>query len=527
MNGKLKVIIAFNLSMAAAIALIFLNLDFISQFAALLMIFIFPAAGLVLFRESDGVMKIARGFVYSTVISMGILALFVLGGIPVQQGTYLAALVATGNFFLLYNLLKKKEISFEKKGRGFYQTAALVAVIAGGLSFWGATRVVPVLQDHDSVMECPAYGLATTLKPYCIETRVPFYFAKGPTSHFIYAFPLVLTDKLERVKHYYNTSQAALTTPDLERKIVGMWHAEFKRWFPKHSDRVVIETRTTSVFISVMLALLLFAILSEIAGSTSLALVLSVVFATLPEIFVRDSYAGYQNISNFFLLLALYYFLKNQENALTALLLATINQKCVIVLGLAVGTWLLLNKPDLKKLILNKTLIALLIGMLLLYAYGAIIHPESLLKDQFQRHGVDRLLHQNPNKGMAYPSLGGLWSMFAFNYGVFFLLLVLISSLLLIKSRQAFPRATVLLFLIMATAFVFSIVDWKMTKHLDLMIPAMMLVTAYGCRAELWRISRPYRNFVAALLGLVLINNGWIIYKLAENFSWLKVTPIW
>ena len=50
---------------------------------------------------------------------------------------------------------------------------------------------------------------------------------------------------------------------------------------------------------------------------------------------------------------------------------------------------------------------------------------------------------------------------------------------------------------------------------------------AYGFRDQLWQTSRKYKYFVLALLGLILVNNGWIIFKLAEDFSWLKVTPIW
>jgi hypothetical protein len=527
MNKKWKVIAVFNLFAALAIVLVYSKITYVSQFAALILIFLFPAAGLVLFRQSNGLLKIVRGFVYSTVISMAIFAISVFMGLPLGQLSYTAALLLLGNFFLIFNLVKKKEIVFEKKDKRYYLFAALVILVAGGLSFWGALRVVPVLQDHDAVMECPTYGLATTLKPYCIETRVPFYLAKGPTSHFIYAFPLVLTGNLERVKHYYDTSLAALNQPDFKKNIVRMWHAEFKRWFPRQTDRVILETRTTSIFISIMLALLLFAIIAEIVHSHSLALVLSFIFLTLPEIFVRNSYAGYQNISNLFLLLAIYHFIRNCEDWSTPLLLATINQKCVIVLGLAVGFWLLYNKTNFKKILLNKTLIGLVIGMLLLYTYGFLIHPQSLLEDQFQRHGVDRLLHQNPIAGMNYPSIGGLWAMFAFNYGAFFLVLFLVSAVLLFKNRQAFPRAMLLLFIVASTALVFSVVDWKMTKHLDLMVPAMMLVMAYGFKDKLWNISRKYRIMTWGLMGLIMINNGWIIFKLAENFSWLKVTPIW
>ncbi len=526
MKNKCKTIVLFNLFFLLGSVLVYLRLDYINQFAALLMIFVFPSAGLVLFSEGHLPMKIVRGFACSTLISIVILGTFVLASIPVTQSTYLAALALTGNFFLVFNLLKKKEILFEKKGKEFYLVAALVVTSCACLTFWGATRVVPVLQDHDSVMECPAYGLAKTFKPYCIETRVPYYFAKGPTSHFIYAFPLVLTGRLERVKHYYDTSVDALNLRDFPRQIVKLWHSEFKRWFPKHGGQVIVETRTTSVFISLMLVLLLFAVLAEITPNCYLAGLLSIVFMTLPEIFVRNSYAGYQNISNLFLLLAIYQFITHREEWLTPLLVATTNQKCVLVLGLAVGAWLLLNKTKLK-VFTSKTLLGLLIGMLLFYAYGMAIHPSSLMEDLFQRHGIDRLLHNNPNKGMDYPSLAGLWSMFAFNYGYPFLLLALFSSVLLLRNRKAFPRAQVLLLIIAATSMIFSLVDWKMTKHLDLMVPAIMLVIAYGWRDRWWLAFPRYRVAVLAVIALVLANNIWIIAKLAQDFSWLKVTPIW
>ena len=168
------------------------------------------------------------------------------------------------------------------------------------------------------------------------------------------------------------------------------------------------------------------------------------------------------------MLLALYHFIKDQEDWLTPLLVATTNQKCVLVLGMAIGIWLLLNKAN-WRVFVNKTLAGLLVGMILLYAYGLAIHPSSLLMDQFQRHGIDRLLHQNPNKGDGlsfFPASGPCsplttatrsscwrWPRRRFCTGT-----------------ENFPRAMVLVFLIAATALLFSLVDWKMTKHLDLMV---------------------------------------------------------
>ena len=88
----------------------------------------------------------------------------------------------------------------------------------------------------------------------------------------------MLTDRLERVKHYYDTAQAALHARDFKGTSWPCGTPSSGSWFPKHGDRVIVETRTTSIYISIMLALLLFAILAEIAPTYSLAALLNVVF---------------------------------------------------------------------------------------------------------------------------------------------------------------------------------------------------------------------------------------------------------
>lgn len=93
--------------------------------------------------------------------------------------------------------------------------------------------------------------------------------------------------------------------------------------------------------------------------------------------------------------------------------------------------------------------------------------------------------------------------------------------------KEGVSPETVLLLLIASTALIFSIVDWKMTKHLDLMIPAMMLIMAFGWREALPPARRAFAFGTVALLGLVLLSNVWIIVKLTQDFSWLKVSPIW
>ncbi len=503
--------------------------DYFAQFAALLLIFVMPALPRILLSFHEPFERLARGFIDSFLINLALVVVSVGLRFDLRPLPYFLALLGftlARTAWLLRAAKNGQGGNRQLLPRPVIAAAVVVVLAALVLSLWGALKVVPILQDHDSVMECPTYGLAKTLKPYCIETRVPYSFAKGPTSHFCYAFPLLLTDRLDRVKHYYDTSRQSLELRDFKRQIVGLWHQEFKGWFPRQSDQVLVETRTTSVFLSVLLCLLLFLAVQEITGSAGKALLLTLLFMTLPEIFVRNAYAGYQNASNIFLLIGIVQFMRRRETWIVPILLATTNQKGVIVLGLACVFWLLWQRRSLRPLFSSKTLWALFLGMLLLYAYGYVIHPPSLLQDQFEHHGVDRVLHRNPLPGMQYPPVPELWREFAFNYGPLLILCALAAGFLLLRHRRRHPEELLLLLVVLVTAAAFSVVDWKMTKHLDLLVPSLILLLARG-----WVLADPAPGFprrtLAGVATCLFLYNGWILWHLAQDFNWLTVLPIW
>ena len=502
--------------------------DYFVQFAALLLIFGLPALPRLFLSPLVPFERLARGFIDSFLINLALVVVSVLCRFELRPLLYFAALLGITLVRMAWLLRSARPAAGKLVvlSRPAILGAILVVLAALLLNLWGALKVVPVLQDHDSVMECPTYGLAKTLKPYCIETRVPYSFAKGPTAHFCYAFPLLLTDRLERVKHYYDTSLRSLELPNFKKQIVGLWHGEFKGWFPRQTGQVLLETRTTSIFLSATLCLLLFLALSEITGSSAASLLLTLLFMTLPEIFVRDSYAGYQNASNIFLLIGIVQFMRHRETWIVPILLATTNQKAVIILGAACALWILWQQRSIKKLFSSRTLWGLFLGMSLLYAYGYAIRPPSLLQDQFEHHGVDRLLHRNPLPGMHYPSVPELWREFAFNYGPLLIMCGVAAGLLLWRRRRDHAEELLLMLVILVTAAAFSAVDWKMTKHLDLMIPALILLLGRG-----WQLVQPWRGprrvaLTVTTTGLFLYN-GWIIWHLTQDFAWLKVLPIW
>jgi len=72
------------------------------------------------------------------------------------------------------------------------------------------------------------------------------------------------------------------------------------------------------------------------------------------------------------------------------------------------------------------------------------------------------------------------------------------------------------------SVLVFSVVDWRMTKHLALMLIPLVLALAPARTAPKWRVAVP---IVTALLMVVF--NLWSLQSLTQNFMSFTITPAW
>ena len=75
---------------------------------------------------------------------------------------------------------------------------------------------------------------------------------------------------------------------------------------------------------------------------------------------------------------------------------------------------------------------------------------------------------------------------------------------------------------ILVTAVVFTIVDWRMTKHLALIIMPLVLAVVPDRSAPRWRIAA-----AVVCLGLVALFQARDVIALARDFSSFVVTPQW
>ena len=76
---------------------------------------------------------------------------------------------------------------------------------------------------------------------------------------------------------------------------------------------------------------------------------------------------------------------------------------------------------------------------------------------------------------------------------------------------------------VLVAALVFSLTDWRQTKHLSLLIaPALVGM------AEAWAAFRPRpRRLGLVLLMLMILGNCWLSARLAADFSALRPSTVW
>jgi len=421
-----------------------------------------------------------------------------------------------------YNTLR---VTFPNiNGKLFALLAFLLASLFYCQSYIGAAYKVPPLEDHDTETQGTAYGLIHTMKPYYVTNRgTVHFFAHTLLLHLYIGQSAFLSGDLERLEHYY---ESALSIKEKKRRhsyaeLYKVWKEGYERF---KEDPVLVPTRTPNLFLASAALFILAFIIWRKTGSMAAAAGTSILFMTLPEVYVRSSYGGYFAITMFFMLMMTYSYLEaidssSQGNLTKSTLLITslivgflgvwANHKLVFV-PVAFGVhaiWRLyrntgrniINIINLKEwnnsstLVINlkewnnsSTLVAimLLIGVFAGWAsfaiYGFWVAPRDFVVDHIWKHVLGRFQLQDVRLvekvvgDWVYPSIAELWVQYGEHIGW------VVAVLAIVAICRALPRLNDfeggLLFWFGLGAVAFSITDWRQTKHLSLIIPPLVLL---------------------------------------------------
>jgi hypothetical protein len=323
-----------------------------------------------------------------------------------------------------------------------------------------------------------------------------------------------------------------------------------------------LATRTPSVFLSALAVGLLACWIGRMTGRSWLGLLTATTLVTGPEMFVRGVYAG-QAAINTFLLVQILWLVEHERpgglpseghetcssewagagatGLLAGVLAGLANQK-LMLMPAALVAWELLRLAPIWKVretvraVLHPVALGFAAGTMLFWAWGLAISPATFWLEQIRYHLIDRLVHENPLGYANYPSVAGLWLEFWEHTGYVLLPLGIVALGVLCLRKEppgegdkadratAGWRHTPGLWTLWAllTAVVFSLIDWRQTKHL---LP--LLLPLHLAPARWTAMSRGILWGVAVLFAGLLVWNLGMLRLLATDFQAFPITPAW
>jgi len=456
-------------------------------------------------------------------------------------------------------------------------TSFVLFLAAYGLFFFGAERVVTPQEDHDWEVQGTGYALLDRMEPLLITDRGnEYFFAHPPLLHYYVAASFLYHNALDYLQQYDEASRRAYAASHgLEFKpyrglvwnsrVVAVDGADYILLSPigervRHPVKEVelqvtseifeetphtLETRTPTIFLAALTVAMIGYWSVKVSGRWWIGLVVGAAYATSPEVFVRSSYGGYFGISNFgvaSLLLATVAWdsRRGKREAtvcfLVALLLALANHKLVL-LPVGLATWELLRSDRLgglsriRRALLHPALLGFAAGTAVFWMYGLLISAGAFWEDHLRTHLFDRIAHHNPLGYGGYPSMLGLWGELFSRTGYVLVPLGAIALCCVVPQRKIAElgedfRVGTGGWLVWALlcAVLFSLVDWRMTKHL------MPLMVLFHLTPVLWAGRRNVARYAICTVFVCLLAwNVQALLTLASDFDRfsLSVTPQW
>jgi hypothetical protein len=544
-----------NLPFILALTLIHLLPSFLVTLVVGANLFIAPGLTWTDQRDRDGFVIVFRAVIASLLAALASWLLVMLLPGPTSRVAFILVLAAITNLGLLRGF---RNGAYTGKGL----SSRLCLIVAGFAalfylqSYVGAAYRIPPLEDHDMETQGTAYGLINDLQPTMVTNRHKrFFFAHPLLLHFYIGASALISDDLERLR-YYHESSLAVAQPGAD--LHARWEQD-KAHFDR--DPVLLPTRTPNLFFAALTLFPLGFLVFRISGSRAAAAGACVLYATLPEVYVRSAYGGYMAITNFLTLSGAYFYLQAtglfahsdygvdrapaalRSVAGTAFMGAWSNQKSVLIVMASTahaGLCFLLDRGTAVFVELwrrarkrPEVVAAFVIGVCFVagwftYAlFGLSVSAQDFFNDHVKSHVAGRLRLKDVNLAEAragewvYPSIAALWKQFSHHTGY---AVVLAGALASVFAARRVRKAEGLFLLWLAIGAIgFSLVDWRQTKHLSKILPPLvvLIMVFWGS------LEGRARTALTAVLGGAVLWNLWTIGRLMADFEYLKPLPIW
>jgi len=466
---------------------------------------------------------VSRLLVSSTIALVLGLAAFRLAGVMPAQSTMWLLMAGAGNAGLLAGWLARRRLAWPRCLTRRELTLAII-VMTGALAVGHvmATRVVPPFPDHDLDLQGTGYALVAHLTPRVLNDRaLLYYFAHPPVLHVYVAASFLYQGRIDALQVYDRITMGASGPGDTAA--LEAIAAEFVR------DPKLPETRTPNVGFAAVTAALLLIWGFRRSRRWWLSALIVLAYLSNPEVIVRSAYGGYFALSTLAaVLMVMSACGPRRAGAGTAVWAALVDHKLIVLVAGSVIGWVAAARRLREGVRRSAVLVVgFAAGTALFWWYGLAIAPMDFVSDHLRHHLWERLAHNNSLGYGGYPSVVGLWREFAAHTGVILLPVALVLAAVDLRRTPERPtRRTPLPWLllgwIVVTVVAFSVIDWRMTKHLMPMVIALHVLLAPARHAPRWRVA------AAALTCFWLV--AWnlpAVIGLVRDFAGFVVSPAW
>lgn len=390
-----------------------------------------------------------------------------------------------------------------------------------------ALRVVPPLVDQDVELQGTAHALATRQVPATVTDRgTTYFFAHPPLLHLLTSGSFALSGRLSRVADADRLARAGQARDASREPALGayppryydLWWELLERF---HREPQLWPTRALNVLLAAAALGWLSELAARTSGSTLVAGLFAAVLGSFPEFLVRGAYGGYFSLTLFTSLAVLAALAEGRAAAsgLPAALAALTDQKGLLV----PAAWVLAAPRAIGRARLVPAAAAAA-ALAAFAVWGLLVDAPSFVHDFLREHVARRLaLHDVRlvhDPSVWYPSIPELWAEFVSRYGLLFTLASAAASLLALRSKAPLVRAAGAAVLL--GALVFSLTDWRQTKHLSLVVAPALL--ALGGLVP--REGRGRWAFVLLLIAMIA-TNLLASFALVADFDALRPSTIW
>lgn len=516
----------------------------IAASAVIAVVLLVPGAGWFRCVRADDVACILKIVLVSIGLSVAVVVVLALAGM-VSRNAYLLSVFTIANVGLWVR--RNARVDSVQPPDADAVAVRKVLLLCAGLfflvSFDAATRRIPPLEDHDSEMQGTAWALVHELEPAMVTNRgTVHYFAHPLLLHQLTAVSALLFGDLEGLRYYRDTVAAVENAPYDEH--VAIWR---ERILPRfRASPFLLATRTINVGLGALALLTLGFLAFEVTRSRHAALLACLLYGTLPEVYVRSSYGGYYAGTAFFMLSTAWFYMEaldarseRQHQRVRygwpfafAFGLASANHKGVLIpLAALVHSavrrgWVL--RESLRESWPMRSAFAVTAGFLLGWTafaiYGLALEPVEFMRDHLGRHLINRILPGARPGGatpVRYPDALTLWATFADGTGWLLCAAALVALAVAVRHMRR-PDGLFVAW-VLAGALAGTLVDWRQTKHLSLILAPIILLTVV-----LWnRLTNRPRAVMLAILIAAITWNAWSSAKLGMAFRSFRMPGGW